>query len=129
MTAKIYNDGGDVPGTESQGRNANVTPGISPGWYGAFGLDWSLVKGESYWLAFEVKGGSNPFSGTLRTNASHPLDNEAYWASSNGYWSSADNLDLVVRIAGAPVPVPASVWILFSGLIGLVGIRQKRMKK
>ncbi|MEN6348685.1 MAG: VPLPA-CTERM sorting domain-containing protein [Syntrophomonas sp.] len=32
---------------------------------------------------------------------------------------------ITVRGGGAPVPIPAAVWLLGSGLIGLVGLRRK----
>ena len=38
------------------------------------------------------------------------------------FYASIDNL--VINEAD-PVPVPASVWLLVSGLLGLVGLRRK----
>ena len=54
-------------------------------------------------------------------------------------WNGTDTLELSdfwpgqgaisnVRIYGNPVPIPAAVWLLGSGLLGLVGIR-RRFKK
>ena len=36
-----------------------------------------------------------------------------------------DHMDLVVALRPSPVPVPGAVWLLGSGLLGLVGIRRR----
>ncbi|MFN0038556.1 MAG: VPLPA-CTERM sorting domain-containing protein [Burkholderiales bacterium] len=43
-------------------------------------------------------------------------------------WTMASNGDLVYNLAGTPsaVPVPAAVWLLGSGLFGLVGVARRR---
>ncbi len=49
--------------------------------------------------------------------------------SATGYFylSSAGDLTYNVPVAGAPVPVPAAVWLLGSGLLGLAGISRRRI--
>ena len=37
-----------------------------------------------------------------------------------GHWFADD-----FTFAGAPIPIPGAVWLLGSGLIGIVGIRKK----
>jgi hypothetical protein len=40
----------------------------------------------------------------------------------------ASNKQAPIEPIAAPVPIPAAVWLLGSGLLGLVGIRKRRMK-
>jgi hypothetical protein len=52
---------------------------------------------------------------------------------SEGFWNGTDVFNPVAQFDGAqgadiaPVPVPAAVWLLGSGLIGLIWVRKKRV--
>jgi hypothetical protein len=44
-----------------------------------------------------------------------------------GYaWETDPNTAIIAGDTGSPVPVPAAVWLMGSGLVSLVGIRRKR---
>jgi hypothetical protein len=55
-------------------------------------------------------------------------ENEAQWARPDDPDTNFYNADARVYAKFAPVPVPAAVWLLGSGLIGLLGIRRKFKK-
>ena len=49
------------------------------------------------------------------------------WIGGESFWAYAFmNLDDLYVGAASPVPVPAAVWLLGSGLVSLIGIRRKR---
>ena len=99
-----------------------------PDWYGVGGLDWDLDAG-TYWVAFEARAGQD-FDGSMPTTVSNPMDRYAYYSSSNpAYYQEWSGNTWGFRIDGSltpsTVPIPGAVWLLGSGLIGLVGIRRK----
>ena len=55
-------------------------------------------------------------------NGSGPL---VGWGFQEG---SYDNGAYVINISSTPVPIPGAIWLLGSGLIGIVGIRRKLKK-
>jgi hypothetical protein len=84
--------------------------------------DYADVTGE--WLPVDVNTAN---ISSIIFRAVNPLDLETYPSigyDPNGpqFWASVDNL--VINEAAA-VPIPASVWLLGSGLLGLVGLRRK----
>jgi hypothetical protein len=117
---KIYSDGGNVPGTTQIYSTQYTIPALSDNWYGPSGLTWELSAG-TYWLSFE------PISGLFssKNSPTYPLSNYAYFNSTLGpSWTEGSSFG--VRIYAEPVPIPAAVWLLGSGLIGLIGIRRFR---
>jgi hypothetical protein len=131
-----YSGDGTVPaGTPLFTKTFQSQPTGSVGWQGTTGFAGTLAAG-SYWIAFEVRDGST-FYGSMGAYAAPPngaMSPEAY--TSNGEWLFApNNLDenipvpplyLSVRIAESQVPVPGALWLLGSGLVGLVGWRKFR---
>ena len=55
------------------------------------------------------------------------VDEIRFLSDSSGLFWVADNFEVDV-LSASPVPVPATVWLLGSGLIGLVGLRKKVLK-
>jgi hypothetical protein len=45
----------------------------------------------------------------------------------DGNWTDFE-IDLTLNVYGSPVPIPPALWLLGSGLVGLVGIRKKFKK-
>ena len=39
--------------------------------------------------------------------------------------SDKDYNDMIVKVSYVPTPIPAAVWLLGTGLLGLVGIRRR----
>ena len=87
-----------------------------------------LLTAGSYWLCFEVPA-TSIFFGTMKDNAVYPLaDAEyAYSPGTGTYFSYLPNMGTGFRVYGdaAPVPVPGAVWLMGSGLVGLIGLRRK----
>lgn len=74
----------------------------------------SVGQSLSFWLISNSASGGTPNVNTTQ------------YANSNGasYWTLSANGTL--SYAASPVPVPAAVWLLGSGLTGLVGISRRR---
>ena len=124
---KIYSDGGEIPGSliySTSYAMLEETAGYG-GWYGPSGLTWNLPVGI-YWLSFEPS--NTDFEGNMQVSILSPLSNYAYQVLTVSPWLGYDSLSIGVRIYGEPstVPIPGAVWLLVSGLIGLVGIRRFR---
>ena len=104
--------------------------------YDTTGL-WAEVDGNPDYYALELKGTPNYFYIKLGTGGTdiaydHWLyhNNEEFnWAVvDSGEWGTTKNID-IFRISHIgeinPVPIPAAVWLLGGGLIGLVGLRRR----
>ena len=124
FTAAIYTDGGDVPGTLVYS-SPFTGPTSGSSWYGPTGLDWSLIANTTYWVVVSaVENPSSNYAGLMWYRAPSGLANEAYWNGSS--WQNADTTHYGWQINATAVPIPAAVWLLGSGLIGLIGIRRFR---
>jgi len=127
-TIVIYGDGGSIPNSnEIYSQQFNIAS-QNYDWSGASGLSWYLSAG-TYWLSFEVRT-SDTQDGWMPTsddNPSSPLGKYAYNYNGVG-WQSSLSTNFAARVQANAVPIPAAVWLLGSGLIGIVGVRRKFKK-
>lgn len=129
FTISVYGGGGEIPDPSNllYINQATVTGSGGGGWEG-YHINWGngleLAAG-SYWLGFEVRSGDT-YAGSMPGGSSFPLLDEAY--NNYGYWVGSDNLDLGIRISGnqVPVPLPPALWLLGSGLLGLIGMSRHK---
>lgn len=129
LTAAIYSDGGDIPGSKLYSQQFSV--GEPNGWYGVSGQNWLLSAG-TYWAAFIVDNlGADYYVGGISGMATNPLLHEAtYSLQTHSFTPYVENMS--VRIYGDPVnpvPEPATMLLFGFGLIGLAGSRIRRKKK
>lgn len=85
-------------------------------------LELNLSSGI-YWLAIS----NTVTSGTITTYAlsdNSGLSGEAFTHSIHGYVST--HYDRAFNVYGSPVPVPASLWLLSSGVIGVFGLAKRK---
>ena len=96
---------------------------------GAYDIDGNFIDGTLsntgtfknlqagvYWTGTEFFLNTEDFAWTFQTDLGLQTDDLKSW----------QNLSIAVRDGDfAPVPVPAAVWFMISGLIGLVGMRKK----
>jgi hypothetical protein len=76
-----------------------------------------------FWAIFQNTNTTDPsLNGYYVANFALGLDNWAYaqGAALNGAFSPSE--------FGAPVPIPAAVWLLGSGVVGLVALKRRRQK-
>jgi hypothetical protein len=118
--------GGEIPGSEIYSQSFELGDiSYHMEWHGISSLSWILDPG-TYWVSFEIREGRT-YSGLMK-KAANPLSNNAYY--SNEAWVPYDGTDLAVKIQGnvSGVPIPGAIWLLGSGLFGLVGFRRKFKK-
>lgn len=134
VTSAIYTDSGvGVPVSELFSQQflleADNTPPLEASWDGASGLNWLLGPGD-YWLTFEVRPGDTLASAVMPSGsggAPNPLADYAFYA--NDDWNSlTSQVAIGMRIDAdlSVVPVPATVWLFGTALIGLVGFSKRK---
>jgi hypothetical protein len=94
------------------------TPSAVSGWFSS-GPTTGNVVGATQQL-FYVTGGGNGSTGTFGTDVVGTKDFAGAVLTSSGL--------SITAAGGAPVPLPAAVWLLGSGLLGLTGIARRKAK-
>jgi hypothetical protein len=95
------------------------------GWNGLSNLNWTPGDAGQYWIAVEVGGGDSaiglslPAPGTGGTAAAKAFASN----QGNGYALGGPQIGLQV----SAVPLPASAWLLMSGLLGIGAWRRQRV--
>lgn len=133
FTISVYGDGGEVPDTSNLiYSNAATIAGAAnqanwEGYHISWGNGLQLTQG-TYWISFEVRPNNynNPYSGSMPNPSLSPLVNEAF---TTGTWTGNDDLNIGVKILGntiSPVPEPATMLLMGTGLAGIIGARRKK---
>lgn len=126
VTFSLYTDGGNLPGSILY--SSTISLGLSdPQWETISGLNWEISAG-SYWIAFTTS--DEIYRGTMPGQAPNQLGNEAHTGVYPDVWydSSDDNNGIGVMIDAdlTPVPAPAALWLLSSGLISFVFFSRRK---
>lgn len=96
---------------------------------------WNMNNGSAV-FGGDFGGGSLPFAitGLLGSTLSYftatvngsSAGDASTFAQIAGFWSLSNSGQLTWNAASAAVPVPAAIWLLGSGLLGLVGVGRRR---
>jgi hypothetical protein len=132
---QIYADSGGQPG---------ITP-LATGTVTPVGVyDHNTGQGLSYRYDFSITpqtlSAGTPYWLALHNGSLTEIDTSNFvWETSNessglavfdvppfsGSWSSVGGYSFAFELYGNPVPLPGAVWLLGSGLLGLIGLRKK----
>lgn len=55
------------------------------------------------------------------------IGGNGYWFIPAGFWNKGPSNYNVTLEATSPVPIPGAVWLFGSGLVGLIGLKRKRL--
>lgn len=133
-TIALYADKGTLPDTGAElfstAASLPANYSVDPAWGGVSGLNWQLAAGD-YWVSFEVRAGQTLYNFLVGNPAPpNPLSQYAFNYVANGGWLPSLDQPWALRVEGepAPVPLPGAIWLLGSGLLGLIGLRRFRLK-
>lgn len=139
LTMIIYGDNSPLPDTSdeifAQSFNVSGAGADTYDWFGLSGLNLNLNSGN-YWIAFEVRDGSDTYTGSMDTGAPTPLTEEAFFnrVQNFDYLSINDfqsTFDLGIQITAADplpptVPEPMTMATITMGLLGAAYTRRKK---
>lgn len=132
LTVTIYNNAGGLPGTEIySARNPSTAPASSQ-WFGVNQLAWPLPAGD-YWVAFEVRA-PDDFDSLFMHGGGHgsgppnPLTVYAFDLGTQWVIANPGDLQFGLQIHGSAlaIPLPQSIWLFGSGLLGLLAMTSSK---
>ena len=91
--------------------------GNTASWYGALPTANTIGSSQALFQVLAASGGNNALVASSQIGSTELVQNGATG-------------DLVINTGGSPppVPLPAAVWLLGSGLLGLTGVARRKLK-
>lgn len=123
---------GSASGRSTVAGGSGIVATFASGW-STTAVNVDLGPG-TYWIAVQVSSTSQTHGFDLPsennpTDASAPAGAFAYLSSTtNGKYTTTGAPSFGVQVAGTPVPVPPTAWLLGGGLLGLVGAFGRRAR-
>ncbi|MBW2491419.1 MAG: VPLPA-CTERM sorting domain-containing protein [Deltaproteobacteria bacterium] len=104
--------------------NNNTVSYLDVVWFS--GVTWHSSSGDVFFNQIIFCPDRTIDVGLTLTNSSSGV--QLYWGFSGSYPIYPGDTDVWAYDATPQVPIPAAVWLLGSGLIGIVGVRRKFRK-
>lgn len=87
-----------------------------------------LYAGDTYWLVASVFNETDTFTYNWNNNKDYGIASQLAIRNDSGDWESCNFYPFAFKITGTVVPIPGTIALLASGLIGIVVFRKKFRK-